>query len=131
MRRQKLSRGVPAIRYALVCALAVGTASTAAAAPDRPMTAATADKGTGCLVRDAEGNYALDPECTWHNVARRGADGALLGYTYQDNGTLPEGAPAPVKAISFRDEIAACNTGSKETVTPSGAYASNCHFKAE
>lgn len=123
--------GASAGKLGLLGALALAASGIAMAAPDKPVTAATTDKGTGCLVRDADGNYTFDAECTWHNVIKRDENGALVSYIYQDNGTLPEGAPHPAKAQMFKDELAGCNKGSKETVTPSGGYSSNCHYQAE
>ena len=123
--------GISVTKLGFLGALALTASGIAMAAPDKAATAATADKGTGCLVRDADGNYTADPECTWHNVIKRDENGALVSYIYQDIGTLPEGAPHPDKAQIFKDELAACNKGSKETVTPNGGYTSNCHFQAK
>lgn len=130
--RREISASVSSVlKLGLMGALALASAGTAMAAPDKPVTAATTDKGTGCLVRDADGNYTFDAACTWHNVIKRDENGVLLSYKYQDNGTLPDGAPKPAKAQNFKDEIVGCNQGSKETVSPSGAYSSNCHYQAE
>lgn len=104
-----------------------GIAGTALAKPDKPVTAATAEKGTGCLVRDAEGAYHYDSKCKWTLTKRTNALGNLVLYNYQDKGTLPEGAPAPDAALKT-DYDAGC-TGS-ELVTPAGKYSSDCKYNA-
>ena len=53
------------------------------------------ESGTGCFVRDAEGNDYVDPNCNWHVVRTYDEGGNLIKYKYQDQGTLPEGAERP------------------------------------
>ena len=125
------------IKHSLGFGLALGTlalafAGPAAAKPDKPVNAATTDKGTGCLVRDATGAYHFDADCKWSVVIKRDKDGALQFYKYQDKGQLPEGAPAPDKAMSWDDTPGCGGTGdTSEKTSPSGQYMSNCHFSPE
>lgn len=107
--------------------LALSFAGSAAAKPDKPVTAATVDSGTGCLVRDADGNYSLDTDCKWTLTRKTDADGNTTLYHYQDKGQLPEGAAFPSKALKTSFE-AGC-TGS-ELTTPSGQYSSDCKYNA-
>ena len=105
----------------------VGIAGTAMAKPDKPVTAATAEKGTGCLVRDADGAYHYDSKCKWTLTKRTNAVGDLVLYKYHDKGSLPDGAPTPDAALKT-DYNAGC-TGS-ELVTPAGKYSSDCKYNA-
>ncbi|WP_213270023.1 hypothetical protein [Hyphomonas sp.] len=107
--------------------LGLSFAGSAAAKPDKPVTAATVDSGTGCLVRDADGNYSLDTDCKWTLTRKTDADGNITLYHYQDKGQLPEGAAFPSKALKTSFE-AGC-TGS-ELTTPSGQYSSDCKYNA-
>jgi|LZQP01.1.fsa_nt_gb hypothetical protein len=116
-------------RFGLVLAAsALGVAGTAIAKPDKPVNAATAEKGTGCLVRDADGAYHYDAECKWTLVTRRNAVGEIVLYSYQDKGSLPEGAPHPDAALKTDYDAGGC-TGS-ELATPAGKYSSDCKYNA-
>lgn len=59
-----------------------GITGVASAKPDKPITAATTDKGTGCLVRDAEGAYHYDADCKWTLVMKTDAEGNITLYHY-------------------------------------------------
>lgn len=114
-----------------VCATIIGTFGMAAsAAPDKPLNAATTDKGTFCVVRAAETDpYVADAECQWHTVTKRDQDGNLVSWRYQDKGTLQPGQTAPSKAVRIpltqfvSPSFPPC-TGT-ETISPSGSYSSN------
>ena len=107
--------------------LAVAFAGPAAAKPDKPITAATVESGTGCLVRDADGNHLYDAACEWTLVSKTDADGNLTLYHYQDKGTLPDGAPHPAKASKTSFESGCSGS---ELTTPSGQYSSDCKYNA-
>lgn len=117
-----------AIRFGLTgSALALALAGPAAAKPDKPITAATTESGTGCLVRDAEGAYHFDADCKWSLTMKTDADGNITLYNYRDAGTLPEGAPHPDKAMKTSFE-AGCS--GSELATPAGKYSSDCKYNA-
>ena len=118
------------VSAAAACAAVLGAASTASAEAQKPMNAATTGSGTGCLVRDADGNYHVDEDCTWHAVVKRDKDGNIVSYKYQDKGNLPEDAPHPDKAMKW-DDTPGCPGETKETTAPSGSYTSDCHYKAD
>ncbi len=99
----------------------------ALAKPDKPINAATPLKGTGCLVRDADGNYHLDTECEWHIVQKLDKDGNPKSFIYQDKGKLPEGAPHPSSASKNSGALSDCDY--TEVTTPSGQYSSKCMGK--
>lgn len=113
----------------LVAAFTVGASNTALAKPDKPANAATTESGTGCWVRDAEGNYHVDADCNWHTVVKRNKDGSLKSYSYQDQGTLPDDAPHPSSAVRNTEDWPGCPDGINEVTTPSGEYRSDCRFK--
>lgn len=99
----------------------------ALANPDKPINAATPLKGTGCLVRDADGAYHFDAECEWHIVQKFDKDGNPKSYIYQDKGSLPEGAPHPSKASKNAGSLDGCDY--TEVTAPSGQYSSKCMGK--
>ena len=88
--------------------------------------------GTGCIVTDAYGGHHYDPNCNWHDVSTYDEGGNLIKYKYQDQGTLPEGAPRPARAI-HQTSINNYDNGDgqyfegrvTETITPSGEYKSS------
>lgn len=94
--------------------------------------AAVAESGQGCLVADANGNYTFDTACNYHIVTRNGPNGNLVLVSYHDQGTLPDGAPRPSRAI--RRDVSSTVGGEtctgQETTTPSGQYSSDCRFNA-
>ncbi len=106
-------------------AAAILVPSAALAKPDKPITAATTESGTGCLVRDADGAYHLDEACTWHLTSKTDADGNITLYHYQDKGTLPADAPHPSKADKVSFEGGCSGT---ENTKPSGKYSSDCKY---
>jgi hypothetical protein len=119
---------IAAKTFSLVLAASVvGIAGTAMAKPDKPITAATVESGTGCLVRDADGVYHVDAECKWTLVMKTDAEGNITLYNYQDKGALPEGAPVPSKALKT-DFESGCS--GSELVTPAGKYSSDCKYNA-
>ena len=86
-------------------------------------------KGTGCLVKDADGVQYWDEECQYHIVYKYDKDGELQFVYYQDHGTVPETAPKPSTATRF-GHVVTCNgcrlEGTyEEIVTPSGKYHSS------
>lgn len=100
-----------------------------AAKPNGPINAAQTNSGTGCLVRDADGNYLYDATCEWHTVTRRDRNGALVLYSYQDHGQLPANAPHPTSAIRHEGPWPGCIADVIHEVTaPSGEYRSDCRF---
>lgn len=113
------------------CLLAVGMTGAAWAKPAKPLNAATTESGTGCLVRDADGNYHADADCAWHVVVKRDKDGNLLSFKYQDKGSLPEGAPRPSSALKVETVYPGCPAGANEITLPSGEYSSDCHYRSE
>ena len=109
---------------ALTGALLGIAANTGSATPASP------DKGTGCFVGDANGDYYYDAACSAHAVTKLDADGTFAFYEYQDAGQLPAGAALPSSAIHRSFELCMdfglgvkCGTAT-ETVTPTGAYKS-------
>jgi hypothetical protein len=110
-----------------VAAIAGGGLSAAAwAKPDKPVNAAQTDSGTGCLVRDANGDYHFDASCNWHTVVKLDKDGNLKSFSYQDHGQLPEDAPHPSSASKNSGDWPGCGDGFSEVTTPSGEYSSTC-----
>ena len=106
--------------------LAIGTTS-GSASPARP------DKGTGCYVGDANGDYLFDATCSAHSVIKYDADGKVVFYEYQDAGQLQPGAVRPSRAIRRSFELCLdfggitgelCGTAT-EVITPSGQYKSS------
>jgi hypothetical protein len=104
--------------------LFIGVSSTSAA-PASP------EKGPGCFVGDANGNYVFDASCQTHLVTKLDAAGNLVLFEYQDMGRLPDGAALPTSAI--RNVFEQCFNSSfgvicgitDETITPSGIYKSS------
>ncbi len=125
--RTRLLRSIAGL--SLVAAFAVGASNTALAKPDKPINAAQADSGTGCLVRDADGDYHFDADCKWHTVVKRDKDGNLQSFSYQDQGTLPDDAPHPSSAVKNSQDWPGCPDGINEVTTPSGEYRSDCRYK--
>lgn len=118
-----------ALIIAASCALAVaGLSATALAKPNNPNAAETSS-GEGCLVRDADGVYHFDASCKWHLVVKRDKNGALVNFSYQDKGQLPDGAPRPSSAIRNSGPWPACGGDINEVTTPSGQYSSDCRFR--
>ena len=111
----------------------LAVAFTAIPAFAKPPNAANADRGTGCLVADANGDYSVDPSCEYHIVTRNGRGGNRVLVSYHDHGQLPASAPHPSSArrndVSFTFADGNTCTGT-ETTTPSGNYSSDCHFNA-
>jgi hypothetical protein len=122
-------------RFALLTGsafLAAATAAPLGAAPNKPMNAATADKGTGCLVRGGESQaYAFDAACAFHVVTKADKDGNRVFLSYQDKGTLQSGQAAPDKALrlDITNTIAGQSCSGTEVITPSGNYSSNLTCK--
>lgn len=114
-----------ACAFGALAALAIS--GTALAKPDKPITAATTESGTGCLVRDADGAYHFDADCKWSLTMKTDENGNITLYNYRDAGTLPEDAPHPDKALKT-DFAAGCS--GTELVTPAGKYSSDCKFNA-
>jgi hypothetical protein len=114
---------------ALIAALA-GALSLTDASP-LSATPASADKGPGCYVTDANGVLYFAASCQAHDVIRYNADGSLAFYSYQDAGNLPAGAALPETTIhnsyeqclNFSSGVA-CGTVD-EFIMPSGAYKSS------
>jgi hypothetical protein len=94
--------------------------------------AAVAEHGQGCLVADGNGNYTFDASCEYHIVTRNDAGGALVLVSYQDHGTLPEGAPRPRSAVrrAVTSVVGGQTCEGNEVTTPSGEYRSDCRFNA-
>lgn len=115
--------------FLCVGAAALFAAGAALAKPDKPINAAETDSGEGCLVRDANGDYHTDNACQWHIIVKRDKNGAFVSASYQDKGTLPEGAPRPDKALKTTTIYDGCTTGAEELTTPSGQYSSSCHIR--
>lgn len=108
--------------FVLIVALTEITSNRVTA---KPLNAAATGSGTGCLVKDADGNYWFDGSCNWHTVRRYDKDGNLIELRYQDQGTLPDFAPRPSRAISetyFSPDLDGWVT---EITTPSGQYKSD------
>ncbi len=105
---------------------AASTTGAAYAKPDKPEHAAQTGDGKGCLVRDGVGDYHFDANCEWHTVLKLDKAGVIQFFSYQDKGTLPEGAPRPKGADNHTTTLASCPDGVKETTTPSGQYSSWC-----
>lgn len=107
--------------------------STAMAAPDKPINAATTDSGTYCVVHEAEGApYANDLECTWHTVVKLDKDGNPQSFTYQDKGNLQDGQTPPDAAVKIAIEgwtVMGLPCTGTEVVTPSGQYSSDLKCK--
>lgn len=107
--------------------------STAMAAPDKPINAATTDSGTLCVVHEAEGApYAADAACSWHSVVKLDKDGNPQSYTYQDKGSLQDGQTAPGAAVKIPIEgwsVMGMPCTGTEVVTPSGQYSSDLKCK--
>lgn len=107
--------------------------STATAAPDKPINAATTDSGMLCIVHEAEGApYLVDSACSWHTVTKLDKDGNLQSFTYQDKGTLQEGQVAPDAAVKIAIEgmtVSGLPCTGTEVVTPSGQYSSDLKCK--
>ncbi|MEZ5961652.1 MAG: hypothetical protein R3C30_14700 [Hyphomonadaceae bacterium] len=94
--------------------------------------AAVAEHGQGCLVADGDGNYTVDANCEYHVVTRNDASGATVLVSYQDHGTLPEGAPRPRAAVrrAVTSIVGGQTCEGNEITTPSGEYRSDCRFHA-
>ncbi len=94
--------------------------------------AAVAESGKGCLVADANGAYTLDQNCDYHVVTRTDHNGNLVLVSYQDHGTLPEGAPRPSSARrnAVTSTVGGETCEGNEITTPSGEYRSDCRFNA-
>jgi hypothetical protein len=107
--------------------------STAIAAPDKPINAATTDSGTLCIVHEADGApYMVDTECSWHTVTKLDKDGNPQSFTYQDKGTLQEGQTAPDAAVKIAIEgmtVSGLPCTGTEVVTPSRQYSSDLKCK--
>jgi len=99
------------------------------AKPDKPENAAQTDSGTGCLVRDADGNYHYDADCEWHTTIKRDKDGNITMFNYHDKGRLPEDAPHPSSASQNNVDWPGCPDGIKEVTSPSGEYRSDCRWQ--
>ena len=119
------------ISHALVLSVAFAGSLVLTGASSVSATPASPDKGTGCYVGDANGNYYLDSSCQAHAVTKFNADGTLAFYSYQDAGQLPAGAALPSSAINTTSDVCynfsfgvTCGTV-HETITPSGAYKSS------
>ncbi len=115
---------------AVACLIAATLAPGAAFA--KAENAAVAEHGQGCLVADANGDYTVDANCEYHIVTRNDAGGALVLVSYQDHGTLPEGAPRPRAAIrrAVTSTVGGETCEGHEVTTPSGEYRSDCRFNA-
>lgn len=118
----------PVLAGCLVAALSIAPSAAFAKAEN----AAVAERGQGCLVADANGAYTFDAACNYHVVTRTDRNGALVLVSYQDQGTLPDGAPRPTSAV--RRDVTSTVGGQtcvgQEVTTPSGQYRSDCRFNA-
>jgi hypothetical protein len=94
--------------------------------------AAVAENGQGCLVADANGAYTFDTACNYHVVTRTDRNGNLVLVSYQDQGTLPDGAPRPSSAVrrDVTSSVGGQTCTGQEVTTPSGQYRSDCRFNA-
>jgi hypothetical protein len=105
--------------------------TAAEALPGRAMPANT-EKGTVCLVRDANGAQWFDQSCRYEWTIQYDTAGNLIRFVYSDNGVLPPGKPAPTKAMKwpiggltpFGDRI--CS--GVEVTAASGQYSSTCFY---
>lgn len=113
---------------ASLLAAAMFAPATAIAKPDKPENAAQTSSGTGCLVRDANGDYHFDAACEWHTTIKRDKDGNITMFNYHDKGQLPDGAPAPTSASQNNAPWPGCPDGIKEVTSPSGEYRSDCRW---
>ena len=102
---------------------------------------ATADKGAGCGVKDANDVVWFDPNCTWHEVVKYDDEGNIEFYEYHDHGNLPEAAARPSQAYRtggayggdlpcFQVDEQNCLSGPfDEVITPSGEYQSSFRYR--
>lgn len=104
------------IAFALAAAI-LGTAP-ASAKPPGPINATQTERGTGCGVRDAEGNYHFDPNCEYMFVEHRDRDGSVQHFSYRDHGRLPATAPHPTTAQRITSPHPYCIGGYDERITP-------------
>jgi hypothetical protein len=127
--RYPMNTSMVTFRAVMVAAvmLAAAVPGVASAGPAQP------DKGTGCLVRDADLVQHVDPDCDYHEVFKydsRGNSYTLLHY--QDHGQLPPGAALPataVQVILHVDCDCIYDGDYLETITPSGEYHSRGPLK--
>lgn len=121
----------------LVMAIALtGTVSNTVTA--KSLNDVQVQSGTICVVVDANGDYYLDTSCNSHSVTTRDENGNLIGFKYQDHGTLPANAVRPSKAIHQSYPLALNFGGGLiieglviETITPSGQYKSSFVWNLE
>lgn len=117
----------------IVLAAALLVATTPALAAPNNWHGAVADSGDGCIVSADGVDYAFDPACSAHGVAKYDADGTIVSYSYQDKGTLQDGQTAPSSTVrnsytatyNFSTGMLECDV--TEVVAPSGNYSSNAH----
>ena len=113
----------------LAGAFLAGAPSVGSATPASP------DKGTGCGMVDANGQFYYSAACTTHEVLKLDRAGNVQFLVYQDAGQLPEGAALPSSTIINRYEQC-FNVGSLEiicgtvveTIMPSGVYKSSFQY---
>lgn len=112
--------------------LAAAAAVPLGAAPNKPMNAANASKGTGCLVRGGKSQaYVFDATCAFHVVTKADKNGKRVFLSYQDKGALQSGQAAPKKALklAITNTIAGQSCSGTEVITPNGHYSSNLKCK--
>ena len=110
-----------------VVMLAAAVPGVVSAGPAQP------DKGTGCLVRDANLVQYVDLACYYHEVFKydnRSNEQTLLHY--QDHGQLPAEAALPATAMQMILHVdcdCIYDGDYLETITPSGEYHSRGPLK--
>jgi hypothetical protein len=124
-----MSKLITTVASVCLFAMAVAAPSVVLAKAEN---AAVAERGQGCLVADANGNYTFDAACEYHVVTRNDRNGAVVLVSYHDQGNLPDGAPRPSSAV--RRDVSSTVGGEtctgQEVTTPSGQYSSDCRFNA-
>ena len=110
------------ILVVIMLVMAAAMATPALASP------AEIDRGTGCAVKDANGNSYIDPNCTWESVIKFDDAGNLVAVQYHDLGTLPANAtkPSATMLTSTYFFCGGCVVEGyyREVITPAGVYTS-------
>jgi len=109
----------------LVVSMLVMAAAMATPALASP---AEIDRGTGCLVKDANGDSYIDPNCTWNEVIKFDDAGNVVAVQYHDRGTLPADATKPSATLRMSTYFScggcAVEGYYREVITPAGVYTS-------
>jgi hypothetical protein len=129
--KQCRSKRVRMVAFALIGLAAAARPTLSEALPNRALPATT-EKGTVCLVRDANGVQWFDESCTYEWTVQYDTSGNLIRFVYSDKGILPPGKPAPANAMNwpiggltpFGDRICA----GQEVTAASGQYSSTCFY---